>query len=257
MSQVAEEHRATAPEEVACAIITVSDTRTPATDTGGQLLHDLLVEAGFRIQLREITPDDPAHPGHTRTAARRSARRGRAIDRRHGTEQPGSDVRDRWLAVDQAVARLRRTVSHAQLSADRLGCNAQPRNRRADASHRGADNARLAGRRASGGRADHRGPVEASCCAKHAASIRVRGELYRDAARRTEAAVRRVLDEALLPAVNPPAAGTGLESIGPVDYPTRPKTASLTGVYRANPRTSFGIRLAHGGATCGNSCCCS
>ncbi len=60
MSQVAEEHRATAPEEVACAIITVSDTRTPATDTGGQMLHDLLVEAGFRIQLREITPDDPA-----------------------------------------------------------------------------------------------------------------------------------------------------------------------------------------------------
>ncbi len=60
MSQVAAEHRASSPEAVRCALVTVSDTRTPATDTGGQLLHDLLVQAGFEVSAREIIRDDPA-----------------------------------------------------------------------------------------------------------------------------------------------------------------------------------------------------
>ena len=60
MSQVAAEHRATSPEDVACAVVTVSDTRTPATDTGGALLCELLTAAGFRVCAREIVPDEPA-----------------------------------------------------------------------------------------------------------------------------------------------------------------------------------------------------
>ncbi len=60
MSQVADQHRATSPERVRCAVVTVSDTRTPATDTGGQLLHDLLVEAGFEVPARDIVRDEPA-----------------------------------------------------------------------------------------------------------------------------------------------------------------------------------------------------
>jgi len=60
MSQVANEHRATAPEQVICAVITVSDTRTAATDTGGQLLHDLLASAGFAVVVREIVRDEPS-----------------------------------------------------------------------------------------------------------------------------------------------------------------------------------------------------
>src|SRR5205085_1065075 len=60
MSQVAEEHRASSPDEVRCAIVTVSDTRTLETDSGGQLLHDLLVQAGFQIAAREIIRDEPA-----------------------------------------------------------------------------------------------------------------------------------------------------------------------------------------------------
>lgn len=59
MSQVVAEHRADAPETVRCAVVTVSDTRTSETDTGGQLLHDLLVQAGFRIVVREIVADEP------------------------------------------------------------------------------------------------------------------------------------------------------------------------------------------------------
>ncbi len=60
MSQVAAEHRASAPEDVACAVVTVSDTRTTETDSGGQLLCELLVAAGFGVQAREIIPDEPA-----------------------------------------------------------------------------------------------------------------------------------------------------------------------------------------------------
>ena len=60
MSQVAAEHRATAPEAVRCAVVTVSDTRTRETDTGGQLLCDLLSQSQFLITARELIADDPA-----------------------------------------------------------------------------------------------------------------------------------------------------------------------------------------------------
>ncbi len=59
MSQVPAEHRATAPDRVTCAVVTVSDTRTPETDTGGQAVHDLLVAAGFEVTDREIIRDEP------------------------------------------------------------------------------------------------------------------------------------------------------------------------------------------------------
>jgi molybdenum cofactor biosynthesis protein B len=59
MSQVVGEHRQSSPQDVACAVVTVSDTRTLDTDTGGQLLCRLLVEAGFRVAAREIIPDEP------------------------------------------------------------------------------------------------------------------------------------------------------------------------------------------------------
>ena len=60
MSQVSAEHRATSPEGVRCAVVTVSDTRTPATDSGGDLLAELLVRGGFEISVREIIRDEPA-----------------------------------------------------------------------------------------------------------------------------------------------------------------------------------------------------
>lgn len=60
MSRVADEHRASSPEGVRCAVVTVSDTRTLETDTGGQLLIDLLVRAGFQIAARQIIRDEPA-----------------------------------------------------------------------------------------------------------------------------------------------------------------------------------------------------
>lgn len=59
MSQSADQHRASAPRAVRCAVLTVSDTRTLATDTGGQTLIDGLQAAGHVVSAREILPDEP------------------------------------------------------------------------------------------------------------------------------------------------------------------------------------------------------
>lgn len=53
------EHKAQAPRQVNCAVITVSDTRTEATDTGGRAVVSLLTEAGHAVVARTILPDEP------------------------------------------------------------------------------------------------------------------------------------------------------------------------------------------------------
>ena len=59
MSDSVAEHRARSPVEVGCAVITISDTRTLATDGGGQAVVDRLLAAGHRLAAREIVPDEP------------------------------------------------------------------------------------------------------------------------------------------------------------------------------------------------------
>jgi molybdenum cofactor biosynthesis protein B len=53
------EHKASAPTSVGCFVLTVSDTRTDATDTGGRAIVDLLTSAGHRITRRLIVRDEP------------------------------------------------------------------------------------------------------------------------------------------------------------------------------------------------------
>jgi molybdenum cofactor biosynthesis protein B len=53
------EHRARGARSVACAILTVSDTRTPETDTSGAMTRDLLDQAGHRVVAQAILPDEP------------------------------------------------------------------------------------------------------------------------------------------------------------------------------------------------------
>jgi molybdenum cofactor biosynthesis protein B len=55
-----EAHRAAAPEAVGCAVLTVSDTRTPATDASGVLIRELLLGAGHAVLDARIVPDEPA-----------------------------------------------------------------------------------------------------------------------------------------------------------------------------------------------------
>jgi molybdopterin adenylyltransferase len=45
--------------QINCAIITISDTRTIETDTGGQLAHQLLGGAGHVVTFYQIVPDEP------------------------------------------------------------------------------------------------------------------------------------------------------------------------------------------------------
>ncbi|MCL9660111.1 MogA/MoaB family molybdenum cofactor biosynthesis protein [Paenibacillus hunanensis] len=53
-----DEHRAEAPDTVKCMVITVSDTRTPDTDTGGQLIQSLLLEHSYEIAGYTIVKDN-------------------------------------------------------------------------------------------------------------------------------------------------------------------------------------------------------
>ena len=55
----AHHHRRTAPRQVPTAVITVSDTRTLETDTGGARVAERLAQAGHPVVSREIVRDDP------------------------------------------------------------------------------------------------------------------------------------------------------------------------------------------------------
>jgi molybdopterin adenylyltransferase len=59
MSSTSVEHRAQAPSSIRCAVLTVSDTRTLETDTGGAAVLKHLVDAGHTILQRSILPDEP------------------------------------------------------------------------------------------------------------------------------------------------------------------------------------------------------
>lgn len=59
-SSSVDQHHATAPHKVRCAVITVSDTRTLENDTGGAAVIDHLQQAGHEVVHREIIPDEPA-----------------------------------------------------------------------------------------------------------------------------------------------------------------------------------------------------
>lgn len=56
MSQL--EHKAVAPPSVTCFVLTVSDTRTPDTDSSGRAIRQLLESAGHRIAGSSIVPDE-------------------------------------------------------------------------------------------------------------------------------------------------------------------------------------------------------
>jgi molybdenum cofactor biosynthesis protein B len=53
------EHKAQAPSAVGCYVLTISDTRSPDTDTSGHAIRSLLEEAGHVVSGYTIEPDDP------------------------------------------------------------------------------------------------------------------------------------------------------------------------------------------------------
>ena len=54
------EHKAQAPVSVACYVLTVSDSRTLETDTGGRAIRALLEGAGHLVAGHAIVKDEPA-----------------------------------------------------------------------------------------------------------------------------------------------------------------------------------------------------
>ena len=61
MSESVEKHREASPEQVRVAVLTISDTRTPETDTGGDIIAEFMQRAGHEIAHREIVKDDASH----------------------------------------------------------------------------------------------------------------------------------------------------------------------------------------------------
>jgi len=53
------DHKATSPASVRCFVLTISDTRTPATDTSGLAIAELLEAGGHEVSGRSIVKDDP------------------------------------------------------------------------------------------------------------------------------------------------------------------------------------------------------
>jgi len=53
-----DEHKARAPKSVKCGVITISDSRTEATDESGKILKQLLLDAGHKILFMAIVKDD-------------------------------------------------------------------------------------------------------------------------------------------------------------------------------------------------------
>jgi molybdenum cofactor biosynthesis protein B len=58
LSESVHKHRESAPDRVRIAILTISDTRTPATDTGGDTIEELMRGAGHKVVQRAIVRDE-------------------------------------------------------------------------------------------------------------------------------------------------------------------------------------------------------
>ena len=56
---VPQEHKSHAPTSVGCFVLTISDSKTPETDTSGALIRELLSGAGHRVTGHAIVKDDP------------------------------------------------------------------------------------------------------------------------------------------------------------------------------------------------------
>ena len=53
------EHKATSPRVIGCFVLTISDSKTPETDTSGALIRELLTEAGHGVVGHAIVKDEP------------------------------------------------------------------------------------------------------------------------------------------------------------------------------------------------------
>jgi molybdenum cofactor biosynthesis protein B len=97
-------HRRDAPGSVACSVVTVSDTRTLETDTGGGLVQELLEQNGHEVTERVIVRDEP---DEIRAAVERATGDGRS---RAVIVTGGTGVAPRDVTPDTIEPLLERVV---------------------------------------------------------------------------------------------------------------------------------------------------
>jgi molybdenum cofactor biosynthesis protein B len=98
------DHRLSAPAAVPCFVLTVSDTRTPETDTSGRAIADLLTAAGHTLVDRQIVRDEPADIVRV-VAATLQHGQARAIVTTGGTGLAGRDS-----TIDALTGRFDKTI---------------------------------------------------------------------------------------------------------------------------------------------------
>jgi molybdenum cofactor biosynthesis protein B len=54
------EHKARAPTRIRCVVCTVSDSKTPETDTSGRLIRELLLAGGHEVVDYQVVRDEPS-----------------------------------------------------------------------------------------------------------------------------------------------------------------------------------------------------
>jgi len=58
---VPKDHKANAPRSIGCFVLTISDSKTPDTDTSGALIRERLTDAGHTVVGHAIVRDEPTH----------------------------------------------------------------------------------------------------------------------------------------------------------------------------------------------------
>ena len=98
------DHKKHGPASVACFVLTVSDTRTPDTDTSGRAIRELLAAAGHSVAAHAIVRDDPAQVREQVLACCRDTAiqvivttGGTGITSRDGTYEAVDDLLDKRL----------------------------------------------------------------------------------------------------------------------------------------------------------------
>ena len=111
---VPQEHKANAPVSVGCFVLTMSDSKTPETDTSGKLIRELLTAAGHRVAGHAIV-EGRSRAGHRGDplGLRRALGGGVHPHRRDGHHQPRLDLRGHRGPARQAADRIRRAFPHA------------------------------------------------------------------------------------------------------------------------------------------------
>jgi molybdopterin adenylyltransferase len=112
-------HRADAPASIRCFVVTISDTRTTATDTSGAAIAGMLEGAGHAVSGRKIVKDDAAEIRGTVSYAAKSGASdavittgGTGISTRDGTYEAVSALFERRL---DGFGELFRSLSYQEI----------------------------------------------------------------------------------------------------------------------------------------------